>query len=400
MRTGAQMLRRKTEFITLMACLMAMVALSIDAMLPALSHIAADLQLANDNDRQLIITVIFAGLALGQFIYGPLSDSIGRKPVVVIGLLVFLFGSLVCVLADTFWLLLMGRFLQGVGAAASRNIATAIVRDGFKGNEMARIMSIIMAVFVLIPMLAPALGQVILWFASWRVIFLAFMVLAVLLLLWFIVRQEETLKAEHRRPFSFAMIFAALKEVLSNKAAITYTMVSGIVFGAFMSFLSSSQQLLQDDYGMGDSFALAFAGLAFAFCLALMVNSRYVMRLGAANMARIALIAMMLNVLIFAVPIIMANGLPSVYVLMLFLFVCCFTTGLLLGNVSALAMEPLGHIAGTASAIVGGLSTLVAGLLGSCIGQAYAGNVYPFLLAFFVCGSIALGLSEYARRLN
>ncbi len=392
------MRQSKTEFIILMAALIAMAALSIDAMLPALSFMADDLSLSDSNDRQLIVTTIFIGLAIGQFIYGPISDSIGRKPVIIFGLLVFLLGTVVCVYADTLWVLLSGRILQGLGAAATRNIATAIVRDGFKGDEMASVMSIIMAVFVAIPMLAPALGQLVLLVATWRVIFIALLFLAIILLIWFAWRQPETLPIEKRRRFSMGLIFHACKEVSSTKVAIVYTIIGGLVFGAFVGFLSASQQLLQEDYATGEWYVVVFASLVFAFGLAAVLNSRLVVKLGAAKMVHVSLLGLVAVTLLFVAPTYLANGKPIFAVLMVYLFFVCFATGLLMGNLSALALEPLGHIAGTASAVVGGSSTLIAVSVASVVGQNYGGNVYPFVVAFLSCGLLALLIMECVRR--
>lgn len=388
----------KTEFIVLMAALTAMVALTIDAILPALGLIADELQIQNANDRQQIISIILFSLAFGQYIYGPISDSVGRKPIVIFGLCLFLIGTSICYLANSFENLLIGRFIQGFGAAAANNVATAIVRDKFAGDDMAQIMSIVMAVFMTVPILAPTLGQLILLIATWREIFLLLFVLAIAVFIWFMLRQPETLPKAKRRPFSFAKIVSAIKEILQSKVSLVFMFISSMVFGAFLTFLNSSQQLIQEDYQAGNFYVLYFAVLAFAFVIASLLNSRLVMRIGAKQMSRNALMAMLFVAIIFALPFYFYKGFPPLAIFLLFMFCQCFTIGLLMGNLNALALEPLGHIAGTGAAMVGGTSTLVASGLGAIFGQQYAGDVYLYLFAFIAASGVSLGLIQLLRK--
>ncbi|MEM7292063.1 MAG: MFS transporter, partial [Pseudomonadota bacterium] len=225
---------QKTEFVALMALMTSYVALAIDIMLPALGVIGTDLGAARENDRQLILSVLFLGMALGQLVYGPISDSTGRKPVVLFGVLLFIAGCLISALAQNFTVMLIGRLMQGIGAAAPRNVIIAMIRDCYAGNAMAQIMSLIMAVFIFIPMIAPALGQGILWVTDWRAIFYAMLVLAVVTTLWFLIRQPETLLPEKRRPFAASQLIAALFEVFKTRSTMGFTISMSLVFGAFV----------------------------------------------------------------------------------------------------------------------------------------------------------------------
>ena len=244
------------EFITLTALMTSLVALSIDAMLPALPQIGSDLGVTGANDSQLVISMLFVGLAFGQLFYGPLSDSIGRKAAIYIGFLLFSAGSVIALLADDFTMMLAGRLLQGIGVAGPRIVAIAMVRDQFSGRAMARVMSFIMSVFILVPIVAPALGQLIVDLANWRAIFTLFLVLALFLSVWFGVRQPETLPKERRLPLSIAQLRLSLREILTHPAALGYTLVAGIVFGAFLGYLNSSQQIFQEQYALGSPFPL------------------------------------------------------------------------------------------------------------------------------------------------
>ena len=225
------------EFVALMALCMSLVALAIDAMLPALAEIAADLDVTDANDRQHVLSVLFVGLAIGQFFYGPISDSFGRRGPIFVGFALFLIGSLLSLLATSYTMMLAGRFLQGLGAAGPRIITVAIIRDGSAGREMARVMSLVMMVFILVPAIAPALGQGILLLASWREIFLSLIVLAIIAVSWFYFRQPESLPVENRRRFNISEIVDGVIEICNDRAAIAYTIDGGLVFGAFVGFL-------------------------------------------------------------------------------------------------------------------------------------------------------------------
>ena len=361
-----------------------MVALSIDAMLPALPVIAGDLDVSRLNDSQYVITLFFAGMAGGQIFFGPLSDSIGRRPAIVAGLLLFAAGCLLSMFAASFAQMLLGRFLQGLGAAGPRIVSIALVRDRYQGRGMARVMSLVMTVFILVPVFAPAVGQGILVWADWRAIFGLFLLLALLAGGWFWIRQPETLRAEQRSVFSLSRLLLDTLAILRLRAAFGYSLTMGCIFGAFVGYLSSSQQIFQVQYGLGRLFPLYFGILASVIGCASLVNARLVMRFGMRRLARYALSAMSLAGLLFCGLAWIYDGHPQLLLLMAYLVFQFFLFGTLFGNLNALAMEPLGHIAGLGSAVVGSLSTLISVGFGVLIAGAYDGTVMPLTLGLAV----------------
>ena len=244
------------EFVILVSMMMSLTALSIDAMLPALPQIGDDLNVQDPNNRQLVISTIFLGLAGGQLFFGPLSDKIGRKPAIYAGYGLYIIGSVISLFAFSFPMMLFGRLLQGAGVSAPRAVTLALVRDQYEGRAMARVMSFVMTVFILIPMIAPSLGQAILFFSGWRSIFGIFVLLAVITLAWFGFRMPETLAQENRIPFSFGRITSALREILKIRSAVGYTLSAGFISGAFLGYLSSTQQIFQEQYALGDLFPI------------------------------------------------------------------------------------------------------------------------------------------------
>lgn len=387
---------RLGEFVALMALMTSLVAMSIDSMLPALADIGADLGVHQENASQLIVTMLFLGLALGQLFYGALSDSIGRKPAIYLGYGVFFAGSLLTIFAVSFPMMLAGRLLQGLGVAGPRGVSMALIRDRFQGRAMAQVMSFISAVFILVPVVAPSFGQAILLVADWRAIFVTLVVLGLVSLLWFAVRQPETLPPARRAPLSLGRIARALREVLSHPVALGYTLMAGCIAGAFQGYLSSAQQIFQFQYGLGALFPAIFAVNAVAIGLASFTNGRLVMRYGMHTLLRIALLAMCALAVLFLGVALATGGQPALWLLMAYLLPSFFCVGILFGNMSAQAMEPLGHVAGVGAAVVGSLSTLVATPLGAGIGQAYNGTVTPLVLGFAVLGSVALVLMRWA----
>lgn len=385
------------EFIVLVALLISLPALAIDAMLPAFDQISADLQLAHANDIQLMIPILFLGLSIGQLVFGPLSDSLGRKPLVFLGLGIFMVGSALSLFAQNYTIMLIGRFLQGLGAAAPRIISTAIVRDLYSGREMAKIMSFTMMVFILVPAIAPLMGQGILLFSSWHAIFITFLVIAFIIIVWFGLRLEETLQPEKRRVFSAANLLQATKEVLTNKAAMGYTLGSGLIFGAFMGYLSSSPQILKGQYGLGEQFPFYFGALALALGAASFLNAKLVMKYGMRLLSMIAIRIFTALALIFLVVAYSYQGNPPLFLLMTYLLLSFFTVGLLFGNLNALAMEPLGHIAGIGASIVASASSLFAIPLGTLIGQSYNGTIIPMTLGFGILGFLTALALRWAR---
>jgi DHA1 family bicyclomycin/chloramphenicol resistance-like MFS transporter len=384
------------EFVALMATLTALVALSIDMVLPALPVIGAALGVERANDNQLILSLLFLGFGLGQLFYGPLSDASGRKPAAFLGLCLFIAGCVLSLQARTFELVLAGRFLQGVGVAGPRTITLALVRDRFEGREMARVMSLVMGVFILVPIVAPALGQAILGVSGWRAIFGVYLVMGLVASLWFALRQEETLPRGRRIPFSLRRMGAAAREVVTNRRSIGYTIAAGLVFGAFLGYLTSAQQILQQQYALGTRFPLYFAMLAIAIGGASFVNASLVVRFGMRTLSNWSLRGICIVSVVFTALASTAAGQPPLWMLMTYLMITFFGIGLLFGNLNALAMQPLGHIAGTGAAVVGATSMLISLALGTWIGQSYNGTVLPLVGGFAVLSACSIMAAWWA----
>ena len=377
------------EFVVLMAMMSSLVALSIDAMLPALTHIGQDLGVQQSNDSQLIISMVFLGMALGQIIYGPLSDSTGRKLPIYIGFFLFILGCLLSLFATSFPLMLAGRLLQGLGAAGPRTVTVALIRDEYEGSAMARVMSFVMMVFILVPVFAPAIGQGILIIAHWRAIFGIFLALALTSGIWFAARQPETLSLEQRQPFSIRRIAKAIAEVCSNRIALGYTIAAGLIAGAFVGYLSSSQPIFQVQYALGTQFPLYFGVLAIAIGAAFFVNGRMVMRYGMRLLSTGAVLVLSGSSFVFFLIAYSQAGHPFLWTLMVYGMIALFCVGILFGNLNAMAMEPLGHIAGVGAAVVGSLSLFIGVSMGTLISQNYNHTILPLVGGFAVLGTLA-----------
>ncbi|MHA1570175.1 MAG: multidrug effflux MFS transporter [Alphaproteobacteria bacterium] len=381
-----------------MALLISLTALSIDAILPALPAIGADLGLARPNDTQLLISAVFFGLAGGQIFYGPLSDSFGRKKAMYLALILYMGGTLIAIAAADFSMLLVGRFVQGIGAAGPRIITMALVRDQHKGAAMARIMSFIMAVFILVPVVAPALGQVVLLLAGWRAIFWGFLVLAAIASAWFALRQPETLTDDRRVPFSISRIALAVREVCTHPIALGYTIAAGFVFGAFIGFLLSAQQILQQQYALGIQFPLYFAILSLGLGAAAVTNAKLVLRYGMQFLCHWSLVVLCtLSIMFFAIAFALA-GHPPFFALIAYLLLALFCFGILFSNFNAMAMEPLGHIAGVGASVVASLTTFMSLFSGTVIGQSYNGTVLPLVAGFALLGLASLATTRWVAR--
>lgn len=375
-----------------MACLTALDAFATDAMLPALSHISADLNLLRDNDRQFIITTIFSGFALGLPVYGILSDSWGRRRPVLMGVAIFLAGTLLCSMADNLTMMIIGRAIQGFGAAGPYVLSVAIVRDTYAEREMAQIMSFIFMIFMAIPAIAPLVGQGVLLVFNWQSIFLLLGLFGITVGLWFAKRQPETLTVERRTAFSLRQTVSSAKEVLGHHQVLKYIFAQGFVFGAFLSYLSTAQQVFQEQYGIGTKFPLYFALLAIVLSIASFYNSQWVIRLGMFRLVVRALTLATLTAFIFlAVELLSSNGLPF-WGFMLYMMTTYFFCGMVFGNLSSLAMTPMGHIAGIASATIGCISTLIAFVLAAFIGSFYNGSLLPIIAGFAMLAPLALVL--------
>lgn len=374
----------------------ALVALSIDMILPALPAIGSSLGVARANDNQLVISLLFLGFALGQLFYGPMSDSTGRKPAAYLGLSLYISGCLLALLSRSYSMMLAGRFLQGLGVAGPRTMTIALVRDKFEGRSMARVMSLIMTVFILVPLIAPSLGQAVLSVSSWRSIFGVYLTMALIACVWFGVRQEETLSADRRTPFSLRQLAGAFRAVIFSRIAMGHTLAAGCVSGAFIGYLTSAQQILQEQYRLGTRFPLYFSMLAIAIGSASFLNSHLVMRHGMRLLSTWSLKVLCgLSILFLGIAYGLA-GHPPLWAMMAYLLLCFFCIGLLFGNLNALAMQPLGHIAGTGAAVVGGLGTLISLALGTFIGQSYNETILPLVAGFAILGVLAMIVMGWA----
>ncbi len=378
------------EFVVLIAFIISLVALSIDTMLPALPDMAAELGLDNLNDSHFIISMLFVGMGFGQLIFGPLSDSVGRKPAIIGGIVIFAIGSAMAYFADSMSEMMAARFLQGLGAASPRIVSIALVRDRFQGRQMARVMSFVMTIFILVPVFAPALGQLILNISHWRSIFTMFLVMSLSILIWFGVRQPETLAPQNRIRFSLIQIVRDTKMIVAIPVASGYTLTMGFLFGAFLGYLSSSQQIFQTQYQLGQLFALYFGVLATSIGVAALVNAKLVMRFGMRRLSFISMYAVAFMSTPFLGLVMVYSGHPPLVLLMVYLVTVFFFFGILFGNLNALSMEPLGHIAGLGSALVGSVSTLISVLLGTIIAGAYDGTVIPLVSGIAVLSIVGL----------
>jgi MFS transporter, DHA1 family, multidrug resistance protein len=386
------------EFILLIAIMFAMIAFGSDAMLPAFPQIAADLGLSDVNRAQLVITIFILGTGLGQLFTGPLSDALGRKPVILGGLLIYMAACVMAIYAQTLETLLIARFIQGIGVSAPRTVTIAMVRDLYAGRRMARVMSLAMTLFVLVPAVAPLVGQSIAASFGWRSIFGAFILFAALGFLWLGLRQPETLPQEKRRALKLGMFLSAAVEVFSSRIVITYTLVLAFGYGALFGYLSSAQQIFVNVFDAGVNFPLYFAVIALISGGAGFLNAFLVIRFGMRPIATFAFGCIF--VITSGIVLVMAFSDISNEVLfpvfLIWSVLSFFVPGLTFGNLTALTMEPMGHIAGIASAIIGAASTFLGVLIAIPIGLAFDGSILPLLIGSIIAAgaSFALMLSN------
>lgn len=384
------------EFVSLMAFLMSIVALAIDALLPAINQISSDIGIQNTTDNQLLITMIFLGLGFGQLFFGPISDSLGRKPIVFMGFGVFIIASFICIYATDLNTMIFGRILQGIGLSAPRTISIAIVRDSYSGDYMARIMSFITVVFILVPIVAPAMGKFVLDHYNWQAIFYIQLFFTVLISFWFWIRQPETLLENQRIKFTSHIFADGLKELMKFKRSIGFTIISGFITGSFMVYLSTAQQIFQTQYQMTDEFPYIFAALAISVGSATFLNGTLVLRFGMEKLITIALISFFL-ISVFYTGIYYNSPNPSIYILLTFFGLQFFAIGFLFGNLRALAMEPVGHIAGIASAITGFISTMMAVPISTLIGKYVITTALPLFIGFTISGLFSILILVYLK---
>ena len=387
------------EFVIVIASIMALNPLAMDMMLPALPNIASAFHIVIANRPQAVLSTVLIGFGVGQFVMGPLSDRFGRRPVLVDGMALYCVASVIAITAASFETLLLARVLQGLGTAATRVIATSIVRDCYAGRRMASVMSLAMMVFIAVPVIAPSLGQAVMLLTQWRGIFIVLMLYGVLALAWSALRMPETLPESERKSLAIPSVLGAFRQTVTNRQTLGYALAAGGVQGSLFAFVFSSQQVFTEIYGLGRYFPLAFAAIAIGVAVAGFLNARFVGRLGMRVISHGALVGyvavagiMLLGVKLQMLPLPLFMALAA---LMMFGF------GLMFANFTSLAMEPQGHIAGTASSLYGSITTLLGIGIGITIGQHYDGTLLPFATGFFLCtlASLAVVLAVERGRL-
>jgi len=378
------------EFVVIIASIMALNPLAMDMMLPALPNIRSAFQLADANRPQMVLSTFIIGFGVGQFVMGPLSDRFGRRPVLLGGMTVYCIASLLAIAAPSFETLLLARALQGLCTSATRVIATSIVRDCYAGRRMASVMSLAMMVFIAVPVIAPSFGQAVLLLTQWRGIFIVLMLYGVVALVWSAWRMPETLPPQLRRSLAIGDIFDAFRQTLTNRQTLGYAVTAGGVLGSLFAFVFCSQQVFTEIYHLGHYFPLAFAAAAIGTAIAGFINSRFVDRLGMRVISHAALLG---YVAVAGVTLVAAKlqmlPLPLFMVLALSMM---FAFGLMISNFTALAMEPQGRIAGTASSLYGSITTLLGIGIGTKMGQDFDGTLLPFATGFFLCTLASLAV--------
>jgi MFS transporter, DHA1 family, multidrug resistance protein len=378
------------EFVVVIASIMALNPLAMDMMLPALPDIASAFRITVANRPQMVLSTFLIGFGVGQFVMGPLSDRFGRRPVLLGGMTVYCIASLLAIAAPSFETLLLARALQGLCTSATRVIATSIVRDCYAGRRMASVMSLAMMVFIAVPVVAPSFGQAVLMVSQWRGIFIVLILYGVVALVWSGLRMPETLPVSRRRSLAVREVFDAFRQTVTNRQTLGYALTAGGILGSLFAFVFTSQQVFTEVYKLGHYFPIAFAAIAVGTAIAGFVNSRFVDRLGMRVISHAALVGyvavagiMLVAVKLQMLPLPLFMALAA---LMMFAF------GLMISNFTALAMEPQGHIAGTASSLYGSITTLLGIGIGMKMGQDYDGTLKPFATGFFLCTLAALAV--------
>lgn len=375
------------EFVALIALMMSTVALSIDNLLPAFVPIQQEFRLASANDAQFLIASYMIGFAVSQLFYGPLSDSVGRRPAMLLGMAIYLAGTVLAIVAQSFEILLLARVVQGVGGASSRVLVMTIVRDRYQGEDMARVMSFVMMVFIIGPVIAPGSGALILLLGSWRLIFVSMLGLCLLITAWFFLRMPETLRPEYRSRPSAGTVWANLRACVANRTTLGYTLAASLILGSLMGYINSAQQIFETDvYALGGWFSVVFGVVAAVMGVASFFNAWLVRRVGLERLAWWSTVAFALAGLAMVVAVLAFDGPPPLVLFAGLLALLNFIFSLAVPNFNALALRPMGRIAGTASSFVGAATTALSTLIGALIGQLYDGTVLPLALGYLVLG--------------
>lgn len=378
------------EFTALIALMMALNAVAIDSMLPALPAIGQALGVATDNDRQWIITAYMLGFGAAQIFYGVLGDRFGRRPVLIGAIGLYVAAGALAAFAPSFELLLAARVIQGIGAAATRVLCIAVVRDCYSGRTMAKVMSLVFIVFLLAPMVAPAMGQLVLFVADWRWIFGVLALLGAVIFAWAGLRLPETQHPEDRLPIQARRILGAFKVTLTTRQSIGYTLAMTVAFSGLVAFITSAQQIFYDVFGAEKTFPAIFAAIAVGMGFSNFFNSRIVERVG---MRRVSHTALLIYIVVTCAHAALAYaGVETLITFSLFQAASMLFFGMMGPNFGALAMEPMGHVAGVASSVQGTISTIGAALFGFAIGQQFDGTTAPFAAGVAVTGVVVLGI--------
>ena len=392
------------EFIALMAMLMALQALAIDAMLPALGHIAHDLGVSDPNRRQLVIGVFLVSAGFGSLVPGALADRYGRRPVLLGSLALYIALSLLCATAQDFTMLLVLRAAMAIGSAALSVLPGAIIRDRFGGDRMARMMSTIAMIFLFVPMVAPSIGQLVLLAAGWRWIFVFLAAMAVIVSVWVYLRLDETLHGEYRQPIHPMTILGNMTTAALNRAAFGYVVGGALLFGAMFGYINSSEQLVGEHFGAGHYFPVIFGATALSMAIASFSNARIVERFGARRVSHAALFAFIAVSLVQVV--LSARPGQTIWQFMPVMAANMCLIGFIGANFGSIALQPFARIAGAASSVQAFLRMVIGSMLGIVIGQAYNGTAHPLAIALLSSGVISLGLVLFSekgklfRRLN
>jgi DHA1 family bicyclomycin/chloramphenicol resistance-like MFS transporter len=375
------------EFVALIAGLMALTALGIDSMLPALPAIGESLDVSEPNSRQFVITAFMIGFAFAMLIYGPMTDRFGRRPVLVVALGGYVLTNWLAAIAGSFELLLIARAASGAMVAGARTVTVALVRDCYSGRAMARVMSLAFIVFMAAPVLAPTFGQLILLFASWRWIFAGIGICAAAILAWFLLRMPETLAEADRRPLHLAQLAEGARLVMRDRYAVGYTVAATALQGGLFGFINSVQQVMSDVFRRPDLLTLVFACVAGTMAVGSFFNSRIVMKFGTRLISHSALVGFVLFAALHLVLELLGVDTLLSFVLVQAPMMACF--GLATSNFSSMAMENMGAIAGTAASLQGFVATLGAALIGATIGQSFDETTVPLYTGFFVMGVLS-----------
>ncbi|MEL6563820.1 MAG: multidrug effflux MFS transporter [Pseudomonadota bacterium] len=388
----------KVEFIALMAMMFATIAFSIDAMLPVLPEMAADIAPGGTAQAALILTFFVIGMGLGTFFMGPLSDAWGRKPVLYLGLGIYALGSVLSWIAPTLEMMLAARILQGLGAAGPRVVSAAIIRDLYSGRSMASILSLTMMVFLLVPGIAPFIGAVIADAFGWRAIFAAFLIFGLVLILWFGLRMRETLAPDDRRPLRWTLIADAVRQIVVHPTVRLSIIVQTLMMAILFSILTMVQPIFDIAFGRADSFPIWFGAIAVASGISSLLNAAIVGRFG---MRRLVTWALAVQVVLSSLFVLyLMADLPGVFaVYLVWQWGVMFQAGLTVANLNAMAMEPMGHVAGMAASVIGAVSTVFGAVIASPVGLLFDGTPLPLavlILLFCVIGSILMQMMRRA----